>query len=323
MDLIYKGKAVGDVAMKLLQSNFNINALRTNDVLLYDEWKVIDKAVLKAATQRLLGIGDLQSRGLTYDIPNGLAKTVLAWQDSSDLEDASMSMDGITRGQRDRPEFDINYIPLPIIHYDFSYSVREIQQSRDGSMPLDTTTSELAARKVIEKAETILFQGSSSYKFGGGTIYGYQDAPQRNTGSLTANWDDSAASGATILADVLAMKQASIDAYHFGPWVLYIPTNFESAIDDDFKANSDKSIRTRLLEIAGLSDIKVADFLSSDNVVLVQMTTDVVRLVNGLAITTVQWDSEGGMQANFKVMMIMVPQIRNDQNNRSGIVHYT
>jgi len=323
MDLIYKGKAVGDVAMKLLQSNFNINALRTNDVLLYDEWKVIDKAVLKAATQRLLGIGDLQSRGLTYDIPNGLAKTVLAWQDSSDLEDASMSMDGITRGQRDRPEFDINYIPLPIIHYDFSYSVREIQQSRDGSMPLDTTTSELAARKVIEKAETILFQGSSSYKFGGGTIYGYQDAPQRNTGSLTANWDDSAASGATILADVLAMKQASIDAYHFGPWILYIPTNFESAIDDDFKANSDKSIRTRLLEIAGLSDIKVADFLSSDNVVLVQMTTDVVRLVNGLAITTVQWDSEGGMQANFKVMMIMVPQIRNDQNNRSGIVHYT
>jgi len=323
MDFIYKGKAVGDVAMRLLQANFDAKALRTNDVLLYDEWKTIDAAVLKAAQQRLLGIADLQSRGLTYDIPNGLAKTVLAWQDASDIEDADMSMDGLSRGQRDRPKYGINYIPLPIIHKDFSFSVREIKESRAGSMPLDTTTAELAARKVAEKAETILFQGSDTYTFGGGTIYGYTDAPQRNTGNLTAHWDDSAATGETILTDVLSMKQASIDARHYGPWVLYIPSNFESAIDDDFKSNSDKSVRTRLLEIAGLSDIKVADFLSADNVVLAQMTSDVVRLVNGLDVTTVQWDSEGGLQANFKVMAIMVPQIRNDQNNRSGIVHYS
>jgi len=89
-----KGKAFGNVAQKLLQNELNVNALRTNDVLLYDEWKAIDKAVLKAYQERLVGVADLEARGLTYDIPNGLGKTVLGYQDASDIEDAEMNMDG-------------------------------------------------------------------------------------------------------------------------------------------------------------------------------------------------------------------------------------
>jgi len=321
LDFIKDGKAYGDVAMKLLHSNFNVNALRTNDTLLYDEWKQFDDAVLKAAQQRLVGVADLQSRGLVYTIPNGLSKTVLAYQDASEIEAAEVDMDGITRGRRDRPEYDINYIPLPITHDDFSFSAREIQVSRNGNMPLDTTMAELAARKVAEKVEEYLFIGSSTYTFGGGTIYGYMDAPQRNPGSMTVDW--ATATGDQILGDVRDMKQASIDAYHYGPWVLYIPTAYETALDGDFKAASDKSIRQRVLEISGIEAIKVADFLTAANIILVQMTSDVVRLIEGLPITTVQWDSEGGMKVNFKVMTIMVPQIRNDQNSKSGVTHWT
>ena len=321
LDFIQKGKAHGDVASRLMANNFNVNSLRTNDVLLYDEWKEIDDAVLLAAQKRLIGIADLQARGLTYNIPNGLSKTVLGYQDASDVEDAQVDMDGINRSQRDRPKYDTNYTPLPITHDNFSFSAREIQVSRNGNMPLDTTMAELAARKVAEKVEEYLFVGSSTYTFGGGTIYGYMDAPQRNTGSMTVDW--ATATGAQILTDVKAMKQASIDARHYGPWVLYIPTAYETALDDDFKDASDKSIRQRVLEVAGVEGIKVADFLTAANVILVQMTSDVVRLIEGLPITTVQWDSEGGMKVNFKVMTIMVPQIRNDQTNKSGICHWT
>jgi uncharacterized linocin/CFP29 family protein len=321
MDFIHEGRASGVVAHRLLQSGFKVNALRTNDTLLYDEWKHLDAAVLKAAQARLLGIADLQTRGLTYNIPEGLGKTVIGYQDQSDVEDASISMDGITRGERDRPEYDMNYMPLPIIHKDFSFSAREIQASRQGNMPLDTSMAELAARKVAEQAETLLFQGSGDYTFGGGTIFGYQDFTNRNTVTLGTNWDASAADGATILADVLAMKQASIDDRYFGPWMLYIPTAYETKLDDDFKANSDKSIRQRVLEVSGIQDIKVADFLTANNVILVQMTSDVVRVVEGLPITTVQWDSDGGMKINFKVMTILVPQIRADQTNKCGVIH--
>ena len=190
-------------------------------------------------------------------------------------------------------------------------------------MPVDTTQAALAARKVAEKAESMLFTGTSTYTFGGGAIYGYMDEPNRNTGSLTANWDDSAGDGDAILTDVLAMKQAGIDDRCYGPFMLYIPTNFETAIDEDFKANSDKSIRQRILEVSGISGVKVADKLTADNVICVQMTMDVIRLVNGLAITTVQWETEGGMRVNFKVMAIQVPQTRHDQDGRCGIMHWS
>jgi len=310
VDAIVKGKAHGSVASRLLASGMNVNALRTNDTLMYDEWKEIDRVVLEAYQNRLVGVADLQAAGLTYNIPNGLAKTVIGYQDVSDTEAASVSLDGVTRGERDRPEFDINYLPLPIIHKDFSFTAREIASSREGIMPLDTTMAQLAARKVAEKVEEMYFTGLSSYTFGGGTIFGLMDETHRNQGSLAANWDDSAGDGESILGDVLAMKQAGIDDRCYGPYMLYVPTNFETAIDEDFKANSDKSIRERLLQIDQLKGIKVADKLTADNVILVQMTVDVVRIVNGMAITTVQWETEGGMRINFKVMAIISVMIR-------------
>jgi len=49
------------------------------------------------------------------------------------------------------------------------------------------------------------------------------------------------------------------------------------------------------------------DRLPDDKVVMVQMSTDTVRLVNGMGIQNVQWSSEGNMVNNYKVMTIQVP----------------
>lgn len=310
----------GTIAKKLLASNFDVNALRTNDTLLYDEWKEIDNAVLNAFQTRLTGVADLLSRNLTYNVKKGLAATVLGFQDASDLNDAEMSMDGINRGKRDRQEYNINYLPLPIIHKDFSFTIREIQESRNGTRPLDTSMAEMCARKVAEKAEALLFNGSSSFTYGGGTIYGYTDFTNRNTFTIqSGGWDS--ATGEQIVQDVIDMKQASINDRCYGPWVLYIPTNFEGIMDNDFKSNSDKTIRQRILEIGGIQDVKVSDTLTSSNVLLVQMQSNTARIVQGLPLKTIQWDVEGGMAVNFKVMAIMVPQIRADQTGKCGIVH--
>lgn len=310
----------GTIAKKLLQSNFNVNSLRTNDTLLYDEWKELDIAVLDAFQTRLTGVADLLSRGLIYDVKKGLAATVLSFQDASDVNAADMTMDGVNRGKRDRQEYGINYLPLPIIHKDFSFSIREIQESRNGTRPLDTSMAELCARKVAEKAEDLLFNGSSSYTYGGGTIYGYTDFTNRNTFTIqSGGWDG--ATGEQIIQDVIDMKQASINDRCYGPWVLYISTDFEGIMDNDFKSNSDKTIRARILEIGGIQDVKVSDTLTASNVVLVQMRNDTARIVQGLGLKTVQWDVEGGMAVNFKVMAIIVPQIRADQTGKCGIVH--
>lgn len=321
VDILHLGgpQSSGSLAARLLANGLNVNALRTNDVLGYDEWKAIDRTVLQAYQTRLVGVRDLLARNLRHDIPNGLGKTVLGFQYASDVESAALSMDGVTKSKADRPEVDIAYLPLPLVHFDFSFSIREIEASRNGSMPLDMSMAALAGRKCAEKVEEMLFTGASTYTFGGGSIYGFLDEPQVNTGSLTADWNDSGATGETILTDVRAMKQALLDDYCYGPYGLYVPTNYETALDDDFKANSDKSVRQRVSEISGVEAISVADKLTSDYVVLAQLTADVVRIVEGLPLTTIQWDTEGGMRINFKVMTIQIPQVRHDAAGRSGV----
>ena len=117
------------------------------------------------------------------------------------------------------------------------------------------------------------------------------------------------------------MKAASIAAYHYGPWQLYIPTAYEVVLDDDYDATTPgKTIRERLLSIAGISGIKVVDTLAANHVLLVQMTPDVVRLIQGFGLQNVQYQTEAGWITKFKVVTIQVPQIRSDQNGKSGIV---
>lgn len=293
--------------------------IHINATLRKDEWKEIDQAVVMAAQDRMVGVADLYSRNLVYRIGNGLGKTVLEYEDIDDLTDAELTMDAVTPSQKDRPNYELKYLPLPITHKDFSFNARVLAASRTTGQPIDTTTAALASRRVIDKIETMLFQGASSYSYGGGTLYGYLDHPQRNTVTLTLAWDNASKTGEQILDDVKSMKQASIDAKHFGPWTLYIPTAWETAIDDDFKAASDKSIRQRILEIGGIQEIKIADKMTANKACLVEMRPETVRMVEGMAINTVEWESNGGFTTNFKVLTIMVPQIRADQNGNCGV----
>jgi len=295
--------------------------LQTNTgTLRRDEWKQLDDAVLAVSRQRLGGIEDLRANGLVYNLGNAMGTTVLEYHDINDAFTANLSMDGVTRGEGDRVVYGTNYLPLPIIHVDFEINQRVLEVSRRNNSALDTTSVEMATRRILEKLEAMLFT-STSYTFGGGTIYGYLNQTYRNTVTLHEHWDASGKTGAEIIADVLEMKQAAITAKHYGPYMLYIPTAYETTLDDDFASNYPKSIRTRILEISGIKGIKTVDTLTADNVLLVQMTSDVVRLVNGLPVQVIEWQTDGAFVTKFKVITIAVPQVRCDQNHNSGIVH--
>jgi len=302
-------------------ANYVSTPIQTNATLRRDEWVSLDAAVLAISEGRLGGIADLVAKGLTYDIGNGMGSTVLEYHDISDALEAQMSMDGVSKAQGDRPEYSTNYLPLPIIHADYEINSRVLAASRTLGNPLDTTLAERAARKVSEKLENMLFT-PRTYKFGGGVIYSYVNHPNRNKVNLTASWSLAETTGADIVADVLKFKQASINAKHYGPWALYIPTGYETKMDEDYStAKGTDTIRQRILAIAGISDIKVIDTLRADTVVMPQMTSDVIRLVRGMGIQNVEWQTQGGLITKYKVMTIQVPQIRADQDGNSGIVH--
>lgn len=348
MQFILNGQANGDVASRLLAAQFDVNCMRpylgkdgksyitvndgkgghkaqlignTTATLRKDEWKLLDDAVVKAAKPRLRAVADLRGSGLQYTIPNGMGKTVLETETQSDITDAIASMDGLRESQSDRPVYELTNLPLPIIHKDFQFSARQIMASRNGGSPLDTSMAELAGRKVAEYAEKLLLGKLSTYTYGGGTIYGYTNY----TSALTKTITSPTASGwtaATTVQEVLAMRYQSQAAYHYGPWMCYCSPAWDVYMDDDYSSSKgDNTLRDRLKKIEGIQDVRTLDYLENYDLLLVQMTSDVVREVVGMDITTLQWESHGGLQLNFKVMAIMVPQLRADQNGNTGIVY--
>jgi len=309
------------------KSSYTTQRIQGNATLRRDEWKQLDEALLEVSRQRLGGIDDLITNGLTYNLGNAMGTTVLEYHDISDAMQAEMTMDGLSRGKGDRPDFNYHYLPITIVHVDYELNTRELAASRNLGNPLDTIDAQMAARKVQEYLEAMLFT-NVTYSYGDkgsdgrNTIYSYINHPDRNLVNLSIHWDASAMTGAGIIQDVLEMKQASINDYHYGPWMLYIPTGYETVLDSDYDTvTPGTTIRERLLKIAGIKGIKVIDTLPANNVLLVQMTSDVVRLVRGMGIQNVEWKSEGNMVTNYKVMTIQVPQIRSDYNKRSGIIH--
>lgn len=296
-------------------------ALRTADTLRHEEWKFFDEELVKEATIRLVGVADLIGRGLTINVPNALGKTVFGYEKLTDMSPATTSLDGISRTDNDRQEFDLSQLPLPITHKDFFINLRVLAASREKGEALDTTQVGTAGRVVSEQLENMLFNGGKT--FGGMPIYGYRTHPDRNTSAFGGgeSWEEAGKSGEEMLVDLQTMKTGLHADRMFGPYWLYVPADAAVKLDGDFKSNSDKTIRQRLEEVDGILGVRVADQLPTKNVLLVQATKDVTCWVNGESLQTIQWDEYGGFEINFKAFAIGVPLIRSDAAGRSGVFH--
>lgn len=316
---VYTG---GDIKNPKSYRTIQVNSPAT---LRRDEWKQLDDALIPIRESRLPGVQAIIDRGLTFNLTDAFGTTLLEWHDVSDALEADLTIDGTTRGKNDRPEFTTNYLPIPIIHADFEINARVLATSRKLGNPLDTTMVERAGRKVAEKREAMLFT-NTSYSFGGHKISSLINYASRNTQPLDTAWDEledtsTVSVGEQILKDILDAKQTLLDNHFYGPYGLFIPSNYETVLEEDYNGYKNDSIRERLMKINNLDMIQVTDKLPADNVVLVQLTSDVIRIVQGMEMQTVQWSSEGNTIYNFKVMAISVPQIRSDQSGKTGIVH--
>lgn len=323
----------GTVGQRLLAADFDINVLRpcaesigtnglaVNGVLLDEEWKHFDRTVQQIARERLPVVTDLIQRGLVMQLPNAMGAMTLEWERvKSDLLDAEVTMSGLTEATKDIQEFETVSMPIPIFHKEFYYNLRHLSAARRNGRQPDVSHAEVATRKLAEKIENVMFSGLT---VGGQTIYGLATEPQRLTGSVTASWVT--ATGEQILGDLLDMKDDASAANNNmeGPYILYVPKSVGNRLDEDFKANSDKTIRARLMEVEDIQAIQSTSRLSGTNILLVQTTSDVVQVIDGIQPTMVEWESHGGFQHNFKIFGIMLPRVRSDGLNQSGIVHYS
>lgn len=290
--------------------------------LTWDAWRLFDDAILGAMRDRLRLVADVRGRGLVKMIPNGMAHTVLQYQKKTDMSPATVSMDPVRRSEGDRPVTDIGLHPLPIVHKDFDFSAREILTSRQGQIPIDTDTAESAARKVAEEVEKMAAGTVTPFSYGGGTIYGVTTLPERATKDDMPVPDGT--NGDDIIAAILALRQMLITNKHYGPYVLYVNTQWSQWLDTDYStAKGENTLRQRILAIADIQDIVTLDYLPATRYAcaLVEMSSENVRAVVGMEVQTIQWESLGGMMKHYKVMCLINLQFRADSSGNSGIAH--
>jgi len=301
--------------------------LTTNAGLLqYQEWLEIDRTVTQTANLRLSGIADLRSRGLIHSL-GSIGQTVSLWDAVSSMTPAQIDMSGLTQGEEDTIAYAPTQVPVPIVHKDFRVNLRRLEASRLFGESVDVTAASVASRLVAEASERMLF-GGAPIKVEGGLIYGYRNFPARAQVNRTADWVS--ATPAQIKGDVQAMLAAARAARYFGPYVMYIPPEWEGVLDEYYLVGDatagitsvGMTIRQALLALSGLSEIKVADFMgATGEAVMVQMEREVVDLAVAQEITTISWSAMGGMQERFKVMAVWVPRLKADYDGRCGIVH--
>lgn len=309
---------------------FNATSLRK------EEWVKLDTEVIKAARLRLRAWSDLEAANVvSFD---GWGKYIFESETQSDVGEALVDMDTLSEDRNHAPLYKLQGIPLPITHAGFMFSKRQLEASRNSGTPLDTTLAEMAGRRVAEMIEKTLIGVETGMTYGGANtlsyeraskIYGYTNFPPRITKTnLTV---PTGSNPEATVSDILAMRDLMYANKHFGPFIIYHSTDWDKYLDNDYARlggnNANQTLRNRLKEIEDISDIRRLDYLSSSTnpwtLIMVSMTKETARAIKGMELTTVQWDSRGGLQTNFRVMAIMVPQLRADYDGNCGILHAT
>ena len=321
----------GSPARLLATNGLDVGGLRTNDVLRKEEWQQLDETLVGVARQRLIGINDLISRGLSFNL-GGLGVLLSQYEQLGDMSAAQVDYAGVTDAEKDSVSFTLVSVPVPIFHKDFSINIRRLEASRGPNSigaPIDRTQVETAAQKVGEQMEEVLFNGMGTGANGGSiqsgagvttqnSLFGYTNAPDLNT-QAGGDWGTATNPQTDIINGIGVLEG---DRF-FGPYVVYVPTTQYNQLRNFFTDGSGDQIFDRIKRIQGVEDVRPGDRLTAGTAVMVTMRRDVVDLAIGQDLTVVEWETKGGLMMHFKVMTALAPRIKSTAADQSGICTLT
>jgi hypothetical protein len=82
-------------------------------------------------------------------------------------------------------------------------------------------------------------------------------------------------------------------------------------------------LQTAISRIPQISSVEICDYLTGNQLLLVEENPASVQTIVGMDVTTVQWQEQGGLLEKFRVMAMMVPLVKLDIANNCGIVHFS
>ena len=310
---------------RLMEQNVESDGFRAAAPLPENSQRLIDDSVVEVGTERLTVVADVLAAGLTYNLTDPLSVTQLEWMASNKVGNAQRTMSPEVRQENFLPDMLANRLPIYLTTSGFELDIRTLRMSRRVGLPLDTANVKSSTRAVNEALEDAMINGATTLDGQDLQVAGYKapglvNAPNAATQALTlASWDSSPVA-ADILSQTMLMMAKLRANKKYGPYRMYLNTEVGAAFDNDYvTASPQNTIRERLLKLEGLAGIHTADMMPANKVVLVQMTSDVLDIVVGQRPTVIPWTSLSGMTFHNLIMAIMVPRIKWDYNNKSGI----
>lgn len=275
------------------------NELVRNDLIREEVATEIEETLVRVARRDLMAVARLRAAGLDTPTENGVRTTTWEFENLGSMEDIEETMSLLALGDRDQADYELDAVPVPVFAKPFQLD------QRGNAEGVSQVNIEEAERRVIDRMEEVLTNGGRVV-VGGNDVTGYTNHAPRDTVTLNTVWttlqtDDNLDAA---VADVLTMRSNLRDNGFGGPYDLQLPPNYDGLIDDDYKAESDRTLRERLLAIDGIRNVFINPKLANDNVLLVQMTSSVVEMPVGQDITTVTWDVMGGLATNWVVLFV-------------------
>jgi len=285
----------------------------------HEDFLVIKDMIIEVRQRKLNGITDLMDGGLTVDA--AITDQLIGFENINEFQEAKQEMNPGSFDNNDTV-FTEDFVPNPITHSSFGIPWR--QQGFNYKSSLGMAAS---IREVALKNEKTLFNGNAdiavSFNSTAFTIFGYTTHPDRGTDTIS-DWTLATSSEAIITETVTAIglmfsTQGGVENDSI---ILYVANDIWENLQNDFKANSDKTIMERLMQIAQIKAVKPAETLTSKNAVLVEMLSRTVQLGVAQDIIVVPHVKTNPMTKQWMTAYsAMVVHISSDSNSKTGIMH--
>lgn len=304
-------------------NDYRVAQYRAGSALPLNAQMLFDTKVKEVGLKRR-GVVTALRKGDTFSVPNWIGVMELYWEKISRSGSARMVMLPSSRGQNALPDRGHDRLPLLCTISDFNFHERLLQASIRAGQPLDTRMVAQETTNVFESLENQAIYGAPS---GAGTLSapGLLNAPNVSTYNFGSNlsWTDPTKTGLMIYNDVQGMIALSEANRRYGPWRIAVNTTYNRALDADYKNASSStviSIRERLMQIEGVEEIFVADFLPADVIVMWAIDPNVVDYVVGSDPTHISWGGQDPWTSNHAIIACGLVRPLTDYESRSGIV---
>lgn len=319
----------------------NAVTVRRNDYI------AVRDGLLEVARKQQKLVNELRS--ISTVTVDGMKKLTYEYETVSDYGEALVDMDGMTQGRNDHPVIYNSSTPLPIIHMDITRSARHLGVWSNGTPTLTQLDIKTSGVKIGEMREKLAIGMVTGISYGTVSTGPY---PQRIlTGSSTAisskgygiithparfikiNVTVPTGSNPDVTyGEVLGLLQTLLESnfrgpfkmYHSLDWERYMNGNYAWTNGSNWAVAPTQTLRQKIESIPDIVSVERLEFLTNTfTLVLVPQDSRYVGMIDGMGFTTVQWPAKGGMQQNWKSMVIEAPFFAFDSNGYLPVYHAT